>query len=466
MTYELADYVHQILNPEDLNLGYHFALPDFTSGMAGLRQENDVVKTLHQFDPESQDFSSLMEDPVAMSATAQTNTLTASQERPTTPQPAQDHNEPVEGGNTDVEAHIKTSTSDEDQPQPVTNSSHGQNSNARAAQAQSSPAYPYEGENQRSSCVPQGAFRTAKPAPSQRARQLSMSSQGDPFSDEERRSLSSLDATSAPSRVVGGARSNQRMGMEMILQQHNISPNAGRRRYSEYQPTGLRHEINQDAGDFSQLMPEHPMQMAYVQHPGTLVQPSHSYHDPAPGSSGSPISRGLPGFHTAAHRPYGSPPGNASLVFDDTYQHLSNSSFDRAIGSHGIHSREAAQHLFPYGGDANAHIHYRDSGFNHFKRENFSPEMNWGLPENANTGHAMDDPEKRTLKDLEPDAAFPDPEDKHRLEKLYRAMIEEDQAQDNEGMRRTWKTLRKDKPKLMVVCRKVLVRSTKLKFPP
>lgn len=66
-------------------------------------------------------------------------------------------------------------------------------------------------------------------------------------------------------------------------------------------------------------------------------------------------------------------------------------------------------------------------------------------------------PQERTLRDLEPNPTFEDSEDVARLTKMQAAIMDMRSAEDNDGMKKPWVALSKDRVKVQQLCKKVLV---------
>ena len=476
MNGDASDLEHSFFDSRDPHLGYPSFLEHTLVGMAGLHEGNDISKSLDTFELENQEFSALMDNPTEKIEDPNLSGSKIPQERESTAPTSQDQCNPTDSGYGGNEQRHRAST-----PQVIQLHSNAENGNELSSDLLTQPGsgsnvYQYKSERQQGSPGTQIAPRVGTPSANsgqaQRSRLVTMSSQGDASSDEDRaHSMSSTDTSAASGRVLNRACSNPR-GMEGILQPHNISPHASRRHNPRYQPTTLRHEIlSQEGSEFTSIETDHHVQSPYDHDPAPMAHGPQLYHElgrydslgnlyPMRSSyyNGKPQAHHSHGFLPA----HGVPASRSSLALSpftsgDNYQNAQHGPLDSTIRGHGAHLGQAAQHLLPYRGDPNVHLRYKEKGYGALKREALSPELNFQSVREQQSTYMADNPETRTLADLEPDPIFRDEEDRQRLERIYHAMMEEDQAQDNEGMKRTWKALRKDRPKLQLVCRKVLV---------
>ncbi|KAL8831946.1 MAG: hypothetical protein Q9191_000586 [Dirinaria sp. TL-2023a] len=472
MNCDTSDLEHSIFDSRELHLGYPSGfLEHELAAMTGLHDGNDIPKSLDTFELGNQEFPTLMDNPTEKIENPNQSGGKIPQEHEDAPPTSQDQLNPTGSDFGGDEHRNQASPAQVIQLQSNTENGHELSGDLLTHQGSGSNVYQYKGERQQASPVPQNTTRVGTPQ-GQRSRLLTMSSQGDVSSDEDRaHSMSSPDTSVASGRVLNRASSNPR-GMEGILQQHNVSPHASRRHNPRYQPTNLRHEIlSQEGSEFPSLETDHDVQSAYDQESVAMGHGTQLYHDLGRYDSlGNlyPLRSGYYGGKSQIHQSHGFVPAHgvaaarsalphSPFMSGDSYQSAQHGSLDSATRVHGAHIGQAASHLLPYRGDPNVHLRYKEKGYGALKREAPSPELNFqSLREQHSGTYMADSPDNRTLADLEPDPIFRDEEDRLRLERIYYAMMEEDHAQDNEGMKRTWKALRKDRPKLQLVCRKVL----------
>ncbi len=118
----------------------------------------------------------------------------------------------------------------------------------------------------------------------------------------------------------------------------------------------------------------------------------------------------------------------------------------------------AIQHFQPYGHDFEMHRNMGQQGYGGLKQEDSSPRSMASVPTLGSSGNDnYTPPQERTLRDLEPNPTFEDSEDVARLTKIQAAMMDMRSAEDNDGMKKTWVALSKDRAKVQQVCKKVLV---------
>ena len=479
-----TSYLEQpLFTSRGLHFSYSSELLGHTSvDMAGLHEDNEVSKSLHTFDLESDEFSALVDNPMEKIESANLDRSNVPQEHQSTATPSQNQSNPGDSGYSAIEHASKASTPQVTQLQSNADNGHEQSSDLLTHQEQGPNVYQRKSERQLGSPAPQVDSRVGTPprnsGQGQRSRLLTMSSQGDISSDEDRaHSMSSTDTSAASGRAVNRARSNPH-GMDVILQQHNVSPHASRRYNPQYQPTSLRNEIlNQEGSEFEHLTSDHHVHSPFDQDPVQMTHSAQPYHGmgrcesvPVPHALGMyPMKSSYYSGKSQSHQPHAflpahglpssqSPIAASPFMSGDSYQSVQHGVLDPTSRGHGVHMGQAAQHLLPYRGDPNVHLRYKEKGYGALKREGSSPELNFqSLREQPHHAYVTKMPEERNLADLEPDPFFPDEEDRQRIDKIYIAMMDEDQAQDNDGMKRTWKALRKDRAKLQSVCRKVLV---------
>lgn len=318
-----------------------------------------------------------------------------------------------------------------------------------------------------------------------------------PLTDEK--SHASVPSASAgPSYNANhGSRSNTLMDVRQLVDCQ--LPSSTNNRQPLLQST-TRRESNLrttwNAGELeAKSVPRHPgQQFDSVQDP-TLFEAAHlpSANHVRPNTS----SRGLPGllpshhsdsYHLAnggypahpartqlyddypSHRPYyaTSAPSPTHMnqvgrLSQNAHHEIMHGSLHHPSNGMNLLSQSAMSHLQPYGQDFGIHRDLAEQGFGSVKQEeNSSPRSMGSVPTvGENRYEIKTPPQHRTLRDLEPTPIFKDEEDTVRLGKIYHAMLQMDFAQDNDGMKKTWQALSKDKAKVSLVCKKVLVWSRK-----
>ena len=328
----------------------------------------------------------------------------------------------------------------------------------------------------------------------QRPRTTTTSSHGEGSSDDDKAHSLASTATSAMSSHTMNDRSAQsRMGLNSVLHSSGSAPTNGR------QP--LQHQFNRIGSNLrymsnpgeseaqSSFRPSaQPLDQGHNQ--GSFAtahspQASHTQSNKmGRGQPGPPQSHRPNGYYVAegAYSPYtgraqvyqghgysyyaGSPSTqshSSSLphLSRDVHQGTLHGALNHPVRDMGILSQPAMQHFQPYGHDFEIHRNLGQHGYGGLKQEDSSPKSMASVPTIGDTGFETDaPPDRRTLADLEPNPTFDDDEDKARLLRILGAMMDMPSAQDNEGMKKTWTALSKDRAKVQLVCKKVLVSSS------
>ena len=162
------------------------------------------------------------------------------------------------------------------------------------------------------------------------------------------------------------------------------------------------------------------------------------------------------GYHDSVPSPTHSEP--MYLQGQDTHYGHMNGGFKYAPNGVNVLSQPVIQHFQPYGQDLDMHRSMDQQGYGTFKQEESSPRSMGSVPSVREKGYDVNiAPDQRTLRDLETNPSFTDDRDLDRLARIFNAMMNMPSAQDNEGMKKTWMALSKDRLKVERVCKKVLV---------
>jgi len=322
----------------------------------------------------------------------------------------------------------------------------------------------------------------------QRPRTSTTSFHGDGLPDHDHaHSMSSTASSAIPSRAVMDRRTQNRMGLEAVLHSNASSPANGRQSLqhrSSLPGSGLRYGsiAGETEGHPSSKSSTQPFDQDHNQDPFTTAQSPHGtyvhHNTMARAQPGSHFPNGHYGaegvhasytgrgqvFHGQGYSYYpGSPPLPSH---SNPLPHLSQSMYHgSAHGDSHISGREmsmlpqpAIQHFQPYGHDFEMHRNMGQQGYGGLKQEDSSPRSMASVPTLGSSGNDnYTPPQERTLRDLEPNPTFEDSEDVARLTKIQAAMMDMRSAEDNDGMKKTWVALSKDRAKVQQVCKKVLV---------
>jgi len=322
----------------------------------------------------------------------------------------------------------------------------------------------------------------------QRPRIPSTSSHVDGLPDNDHpHSMPSTAPSAISSRTMMDRRPHSRMGLEAVLHSNASSPANGRQALqhrSNLPGSGLRY------GSIAEEAEAHPSSKSstqsydqgHNQDPFTTAQSPHGTHvhlsTMARAQSGPHFSNGHYGAE-GVHAPYtgrgqvyhgqgysyypGSPPlpshsnplPHLSQSMYHGSAHVSNHNAGREMS---MLPQPAIQHFQPYGQDFEMHRNMSQQGYGGLKQEDSSPRSMTSVPTLGSNGNDnYTPPQERTLRDLEPNPTFEDSEDVARLTKIQAAMMDMRSAEDNDGMKKTWVALSKDRAKVQQVCKKVLV---------
>lgn len=325
----------------------------------------------------------------------------------------------------------------------------------------------------------------------QRSRFPAASSHGEGPSDHEHaHSMSPTASPPMPSRAMMDRRTHSRMDLEAVLHSNASSPANVRQSLqhrSSLPGSGLRYGsiVGENEGHLSSKSSTQAFDQEHSHHnqdPFSTAQFPHGTYIHHNTIARAPPGQHFPNDHYGAegvqasyngrgqvfHGPgYSYYPGSPPLPpHTNPLPHLSQSMYHGSahVNSHpsgretSMLSQPAMQHLQPYGQDFDVHRNMGQQGYGGLKQENSSPRSIASVPTLGSNGNEnYTPPQERTLRDLEPNPTFEDSEDVARLTKIQAAMMDMRSAEDNDGMKKTWVALSKDRAKVQQVCKKVLV---------
>lgn len=323
----------------------------------------------------------------------------------------------------------------------------------------------------------------------QRPRFAATSSHGDVSPDHDHaQSMSPTASPAIPSRAMVDRRTHSRMDLEAVLHSNASSAANGRQSLqhrSSLPGSGLRYGsiAGENEGHLSSKSSTHPFDQEHNHHnqdPFTTAQSPHGTY-----VHHNTMARAQPGLHFPnghygaegvqasytgrgqVFQGYSYYPGSPPLPsHSNPLPHLSQSMYHGSahVNSHpsgretSMLPQPAIQHFQPYGHDFEMHRNMGQQGYGGLKQEDSSPRSIASVPTLGSSVHEnYTPPQERTLRDLEPNPTFEDSEDVARLTKIQAAMMDMRSAEDNDGMKKTWVALSKDRAKVQQVCKKVLV---------
>ena len=310
-----------------------------------------------------------------------------------------------------------------------------------------------------------------------------------PSKDDKAHSPTPAVASVAPCDANTDNRSRSFMGLSSVVHPRASSPTGSRQ---QLQPQANRTGSNLrqmwtagDSEDQSSLyFPAHPFDQVQNQGSFPTVPSPRSIRVHPRGHSGFPHSYHANGYcladgdrspypakaelHEDHEHPYYagstiSPPHAYTLprLPYATHQNTYSGSSNQSMREMNVLPQPILQHFQPFGDNFDMHRNLGQQGFGGLKQEDSSPRSMASVPTVGTAGETGFEintpPERRTLHDLETNPTFNDDEDRARLARIFNAMMNMPSAQDNEGMKKTWLALSKDRTKVQLVCKKVLV---------